>query len=284
LDRDGAVVFRVLREFLEELRNPDLIVASYLSSQEEVYYDDPPALQSFLFFNWWEIALVGVLLLADIGFLLSGHQTAFLLTFVAVDVLVIVLVVQRFQQLFTRYVVTSSRLMRISGVIKRQSQSIPWAKVTDLTFRQSLWMRYFGFADVRIESANEATSGLQNLNGLKNPLQFYRLVLEMVASKQGHVTPESGEVPLAKFEADSDIRKRAQRMSSQPRQPTEERPSRPRRSTRAGRPARRSNEAAVPAGWRPLGGTDAPPRAPRAERGGIATDDDGPDDDSVLYD
>jgi uncharacterized membrane protein YdbT with pleckstrin-like domain len=213
-------VAQILSDLYEELRNPDLIVASYLSSQEEVYYDDPPAIQSFLFLNWWEIGLVAGLLAADIFFLLSfGPGVPFLATFLAADALVIVLVVQRFQQLFTRYVITSSRIMRVSGVLSRRSVSIPWAKVTDISFGQTLWTRYLGFANVRIESANEA-SGLQELRGLKNPLQFHRLMLEMVASKQGHTSPESGDAPLAKFEADSPLRQRARRMSNQPRLPT----------------------------------------------------------------
>ena len=263
----------LVKDLYDELRDPDLIVASYLSSQEEVYYDDPPAIQAFLFLNWWEIGIVIALLVADIAFLLEGLRTLFLVTFLAVDALVIVLVVQRFQQLFTRYVITSSRLMRVTGVVSRQNQSIPWAKVTDLSFRQSLSMRYFGFADVRIESANEATSGLQQLNGLKNPLQFYRLVLEMVAAKQGHTAPESGDAPLAKFEAESAARLRARRMSNQPKPPPE-----PRRS-------RRDRSPLAP-GWQPLpGGRRLRLRGGRAgESSGTVAVDAGGDDDSVLYD
>ena len=267
-------MFLLVKDLYEELRDPDLIVASYLSSQEEVYYDDPPAIQAFLFLNWWEIGIVIGLLVADIAFFVEGLRTLFLVTFLAVDALVIVLVVQRFQQLFTRYVITSSRLMRVTGVVSRQNQSIPWAKVTDLTFRQSLSMRYFGFADVRIESANEATSGLQQLNGLKNPLMFYRLVLEMVAAKQGHTSPESGEAPLSKFEAESPLRRRARRMSNQPKPPPE-----PRRS-------RRDRSPLAP-GWQPLpGGRRLRSRGGRTagESGGSVAVDSGGDDDSVLYD
>ena len=267
-------MFEGVKDLFDEVRDPDLIVASYLSSQEEVYYDDPPALQAFVLLNWWEIGIVFGLLFADIAFLLQGARTLFLVTFLAIDALVIVLVVQRFQQLFTRYVMTSSRMMRISGVLSRKSQSIPWAKVTDLTFRQTLWMRYLGFADVRIESANEATSGLQELKGLKNPLQFHRLMLEMVASKQGHTSPESGEAPLSKFEADSPIRQRARRMSNQPKPPPE-----PRRDRRNGRPPLAPGWQALPGGgWvRRRGGTAV------VDIGGV-DDGGGGDDDGVLYD
>lgn len=213
-------MLQILRDLLEELKDADLIVASYLSSQEEVYYDDPPAITSFLFLNGWEVLLVAALFIADTYFVFKfGFTHALtLLTFLGADILLIVLVVQRFQQLFTRYVITSSRIMRISGVLARNSFSIPWAKVTDISFRQSVLMRYFGFANVRIESANEA-SGLQELRGLKNPLQFHRLMLEMVASKQGHTAPESGDAPLAKFEADSKARTRARERSAQPKTP-----------------------------------------------------------------
>lgn len=266
---------QAIRDLYEELRDPDLIVASYLSSQEEVYYDDPPAIQAFLFLNWWEIGLVAGLLVADVFSLLAGQRDLFLIIFVLVDVLVVFLVVQRFQQLFTRYVITSSRLMRISGVVSRQSQSIPWAKVTDLSFKQTVWMRYFGFANVRIESANEATTGLQELRGLKNPLQFNRLMLEMVAAKQGHTTPESGDSPLAKFESDSPLRRRARHMSNQPKPPPPPAPPRwsgPRRS----RPPWRRRVEIGRGGRRPSAIDDG--------GGGATMLDDGGDDDSVLFD
>lgn len=208
----------MLRSLYEELRNPDLIVASYLSSQEEVYYDDPPALQAFLFLNVGEVLVILVLVLLDLFFLFQHQQTMFLITFVALDVLVIVLIVQRFRELFTRYVVTSSRIMRISGVVSRRSVSIPWAKVSDLSFRQTLLQRYFGFADVHIESANEK-SEFRELKGLKNPLEFHYLIVEMVAAKQGHTAPESGRPPMLKFEPDSRLREQARERFGQPRPP-----------------------------------------------------------------
>lgn len=214
-------MLRLVVDLLEEVRNPDVIVASYLSSQEEVYYDDPPAITSFLFLNGWEVGLVGLLFAADLFFFFQygiGNVLT-ILTFLLADFLLIKLVVERFQQLFTRYVITSSRIMRISGVLSRNSFSIPWSKVTDISFRQTMLMRYFGFANVRIESANEA-SGLQELRGLKNPLQFHRLMLEMVAAKQGHTTPESGDAPLAKFEADSEARKLARQRTAEPKPPS----------------------------------------------------------------
>ncbi len=256
-------MFQIFRDLLEELKDADIIVASYLSSQEEVYYDDPPAITSFLFLNWWELGLVLALFVADVYFLMTyGWRNAlFLATFVGADFLVIRLIVQRFQQLFTRYVITSSRIMRISGVLSRNSFSIPWAKVTDISFRQTVLMRYFGFANVRIESANEA-SGLQELRGLKNPLQFHRLMLEMVASKQGHTAPESGDSPLSKFEADSPARRRAKERSAQPKSPTG--PPKPRWS--AGRGRRRT-------------------QAPRSGEVAQSTDvETAPVDESVLYD
>ncbi len=247
----------MLKALYEELRDPDLIVASYLSSQEEVYYDDPPAIQAFLFLNGWEVIVVLFLAALDVWFLVQQLETLFLMTFVAIDVLVIVLVVQRFRELFTRYVITSSRIMRISGVVSRRSYSIPWAKVTDLSFSQSLWMRYFGFANVRIESANEQ-SDFRELKGLKNPLQFHYLMLEMVAAKQGHTAPESGTPPLIKFEQDSPTRQRARERANQPRPPAP--PSRPRWT----RPRRR--------------------RRSTLDDVNITVTDSAADDDAVLYD
>ena len=207
-------MLRQVRDLIDELRNPDVIVASYLSSQEEVYYDDPPAITSFLLFNGWEVALAAALFVVDLGLAIALGFTHWstIVVFLAADYLLVRLVAERFQQLFTRYVLTSFRVMRISGVLSRNSFSIPWSKITDIKFSQSLVGRYLGYANVRIESANEA-SGLQELRGLKNPLQFHRLMLEMVAAKQGHTSPESGDVPLAKFEPGSDARRIARNLA-----------------------------------------------------------------------
>ena len=44
--------------------------------------------------------------------------------------------------------------------------------------------RLFGYATIRIESANEE-SGLQDLSDLKDPIRFNRILVEMVSAKQG---------------------------------------------------------------------------------------------------
>ena len=60
-------------------------------------------------------------------------------------------------------------------------------KITDLTFSQTLGGRLFGYATIRIESANEE-SGLKDLSDLTEPVRFNRILVEMINAKQGNVS------------------------------------------------------------------------------------------------
>jgi uncharacterized membrane protein YdbT with pleckstrin-like domain len=110
------------------------------------------------------------------------------LAFVAFDIVVVWLVVQRLQVFYTRYVITTFRVLRTSGVLTRKNEWIPWVKITDLSFRQTMLGRIFGYATIRIESANEE-SGLKDLSDLKDPVRFNRILVEMINAKQGTVSP-----------------------------------------------------------------------------------------------
>lgn len=65
----------------------------------------------------------------------------------------LLLVVSALKDHYTRYVITTDRVLRIEGVLYRQQNSIPYSKVTDLTFRQSAPDRLMNIAKIRIDSA-----------------------------------------------------------------------------------------------------------------------------------
>jgi len=122
---------------------------------------------------------------------ITGRGTGLaLLAFIAFDVVLIWLVVRRLQEFYTRYVITTFRVLRMWGIFTRRNVWIPWAKITDLSFSQSLSGRVFGYATVRIESANEE-SGLKDLSDLRYPLRFNRILVEMINTKQGQITAPS---------------------------------------------------------------------------------------------
>jgi hypothetical protein len=89
---------------------------------------------------------------------------------------------------YTSYVITNVRIMRVSGVVTRRVHSIPWMRVTDLTFDQSWLGRMLGYATLHIESANE-DSGLRDLAGVSDPMVFNKYLVDMVVAKQGPIAP-----------------------------------------------------------------------------------------------
>lgn len=168
---------------------PDEIVRSYLVTGERVIHVDKPALDAFVIIQIREVLLAVGLFLLFIWSLLTGKGSVLpLVAFIAFDVLLVWLIVKRMQAFYTRYVITTFRVLRVSGILTRSNVWIPWVKITDLSFRQSLVGRIFGYATIRIESANEE-SGLKDMSDLKDPIRFNRILVEMINTKQGNVAP-----------------------------------------------------------------------------------------------
>ena len=174
---------------VDELFPPvETIVKSYLAPGEVVTLEDKPALGRFFLIGLREIVMVGILSGSALMLAKFGYGNLGLLVFVVADGLVIHLVSRRIQDYYTRYVITDLRIMRTSGVFSRVAYSIPLGKITDVAFSQKWWERRFGYATIEIDSASEK-SGLDKLRGLHDPAKFNRVLLAMVADKQGFVVP-----------------------------------------------------------------------------------------------
>ncbi len=90
----------------------------------------------------------------------------------------------------TRYVLTDFRVLRISGVLDRRVEFIPWRKVTDVSLHRSFWQRLVGASTIRIESANEA-SQFRAMNDVRHPRDVLRQMLqEVMAAYSGRVEVE----------------------------------------------------------------------------------------------
>ena len=112
---------------------------------------------------------------------------------VLLNLLLVVAVMVGVQAAFTRYLVTDMRVLRVSGVLNRSAEFIPWGKVTDITRSETIFQWMARTATIRIESANER-SGLRTIDDVDDPGYFYRVLVEMVDRKQGRiddVTPPS---------------------------------------------------------------------------------------------
>jgi uncharacterized membrane protein YdbT with pleckstrin-like domain len=167
--------------------NPDDLVYPYLTDREEVKLEETRSVRGFLLtqVHWMVLgAIVAGLLFSTGQALLSG------LGVVVVVGVVGYLTCRAMQAWFTRYVVTDLRILRVSGVLNRQAEFIPWVKVTEITRTESLFQWLAHTATIRIESANERSS-FRSIDDVDEPDGFYRLIVEMVDRKQGHLRPDT---------------------------------------------------------------------------------------------
>jgi membrane protein YdbS with pleckstrin-like domain len=164
-------------------------IETYLIADEQVLHIDAPALNAFVVEELPVIALATAAVVAAV--LWGTSSDNLFLAGVAMIVtgsVLLYLRVKRWNQQYTAYVLTTARVMRISGFIRRSSAWIPWVKVTDVRFEESLMGRLLGYATVYIDSANE-TSGLAEMKNLRDPRGFYLMLTELVQLKQGTLPP-----------------------------------------------------------------------------------------------
>lgn len=132
---------------------------------------------------------IGVVVLVILVALLKvGALTA--AAFIGLVLFSILIGIRALQASFTRYVVTDLRVLRVSGVLNRRAEFIPWGKVTDITRQESLPQWIAHTATICIESANER-SGFRSIDDVDDPDEFYRTVVRMVDLKQGRLPDNS---------------------------------------------------------------------------------------------
>ena len=165
---------------------PDAILSKALLPNEQVVLQDYPALTAFVIQQQAVLLLLGGVSLLGVAIVMHWPRWAWLLAFLAVVLVALYVLLRRFADLFTRYVLTNFRVMRITGVFTHRNYSIPWVKITDFAWEQSFAGRVFGYATIRIESANEE-SGLKLLKDLRYPADFHSLFVQMVRLRQGTV-------------------------------------------------------------------------------------------------
>jgi membrane protein YdbS with pleckstrin-like domain len=167
---------------------PDEVIDQYLGHGERMIHNDHPSLGAFVVQNVLIFLGLFVVAVVFLGITFNGSMATAGVTFLVLGIVLLYLVLKRLRERYTSYVVTNVRIMRISGVFARRAHSIPWVRVTDLTYQQTLVGRMFGFANLRIESANEE-GGLRNLVGVSDPIRFNQYIVDMVVAKQGPTAP-----------------------------------------------------------------------------------------------
>jgi Bacterial PH domain len=163
--------------------HPETIVAAYLVPDELVVLEETRSVRGFLLNQivWIVLALAAAALISSFG-----QAVLVALSFLGLVAFAVYLAVQALQAWFTRYVVTDLRVLRVSGVLNRHAEFIPWGKVTDITRSESLLQWWAHTATIRIESANEH-SGFRAIDDVDDPANFYRVLVQMVDRKQGRI-------------------------------------------------------------------------------------------------
>ncbi len=183
----AATAERLRNTWQRFLTPPIDMLDEMLVDGEDLRHADAPALKAFFVEELPLLLLaIGVGGAIAVAGARSEHLSIAGLALVGAGGLLMYLRIKRWNERYTAYALTSLRVIRISGFLNRSMAWVPWAKVTDVRFEVTLLGRLFGYATVRIDSANEE-SGLKEMRNLTDPATFYAKITELVQLKQGGV-------------------------------------------------------------------------------------------------
>ena len=109
----------------------------------------------------------------------SGNGTLVLIIWLLWGVVFLYLAVKVFEWSVTYFVVTSQRFVLATGVITRNVNMMPLAKVTDMTFQRSGIGRILGYGKFILESAGQ-DQALTDVDYLTYPEQLYLEVCGLI--------------------------------------------------------------------------------------------------------
>src|SRR4051795_7042660 len=120
---------------------------------------------------------------------------------VALVLLVIVVLVPVLRWKTTHYVITTHRLLFREGIMSRRGRDIGLSRITDVSYRQSLWGRIINSGTLTIESAGESGSTvLKQIPDSEGVQQLLNLMIEEDADRRGqeragHLRGDDGGAP-----------------------------------------------------------------------------------------
>lgn len=133
----------------------------------------------------WKVMFLPVVellaLLALAGFLLAqdfGSTTNWVISGVALLLLVILFLVPLLKWRTTHFVVTSERVVMRSGVLGRQGRDIPLVRINDVSFHHSFFERLVGCGTLVVESVGER--GQVTLTDIPRVERVQRTVYDLV--------------------------------------------------------------------------------------------------------
>lgn len=166
--------------WLREHFSPGHLVDDQLIDGEELEFDEAPDLVLFLAsrLDFFAIIAISIFVVAK-----ADSEAVTLVGQLGILGCILWLVVLLLQRYFTRYVITNLRILRLSGVLRRDYEWIAWNRVTDVSVHRSVVDRLFSTATIRIQSANEH-SGFKAMTDIPNPDYFAAQIAELVNARR----------------------------------------------------------------------------------------------------
>jgi membrane protein YdbS with pleckstrin-like domain len=164
---------------------------SVLSSEEDLVFDLRPHWISLAQPFALTLALVAALAIVWLVMPYSWGGWAYVVTGLIAAGLLLAGPAQPFVRWLTsHFVLTTSRVIRRSGWIAKESIEIPLDKISDVRFHQSVLERLLKAGDLTIESAGR--SGQERLENCRDPERIQRLIYEMKERAMGRDDPIHG--------------------------------------------------------------------------------------------
>jgi len=157
------------------------VVHGYLAHDEHVVWDERPDLRSWMLEQVLDVVVMVVVAVIAI---LAPNAAVTTLASLAVVGLSAALFWRFMDRRYTRYVLTDRRVIRVSGVLRRDHEWISWVKVTDVSVKRSFVDRLVGTATIRIQSANEM-SGFAAMTDVPQPAAFAQTIATLVTKARG---------------------------------------------------------------------------------------------------
>jgi len=155
---------------------PGELAETYLTDDELIYFDEAPDLRAWIWTQWLEIAVMVVV----VGIMFAARDSNVTIVGLLGEIWILGLIGWRLaDQVYTRYVLTDQRALRVSGILRRDYEWISWKKVTDVSVHRSLFDRWFGTATIQIQSANEM-SKFKAMDDVPNPVSFAETIVDLV--------------------------------------------------------------------------------------------------------
>jgi uncharacterized membrane protein YdbT with pleckstrin-like domain len=86
---------------------------------------------------------------------------------------------------FTRFVLTSDRIITRRGVVAKHSKEIPLERINDISFSQSIFERMVGAGDLLLESAGER--GQERISHVRKPEEVQMRIYRMTEDNQNRM-------------------------------------------------------------------------------------------------